>query len=419
MSLFNRARTPSVKKVLKYVGAGILGAQVAAATAIVAVDENRKRRDPQSGEFPHLPPQEGKVSDSDVTVYTFGNHLYDDMIEAINNATDHIYFEIYIMKADDVGYRFRNALIAASERGVQVHIIIDTLGNLNQDPMFRRFPESETLHAIRFPLFRPWLLTLRFKDSGFDHRKLLVVDGEIGFVGGYNIGRLYADHWRDTHMRIRGPRTWELENAFVDMWNMYRKEHQPKLPDSGARKWTSKLSAVQNVPAYRSYPIRAKYLDAIDRASKNVWITMGYFIPDYAIKASLINAAKRGVDVRVLVPRYSNHVIADWVGRPHYTELMEAGCQIYLYEEAMVHAKTMTVDGIWTTIGTANLDRLSMVGNFEINTEIYDEDVAKIMENIFELDMTNCLHLDLDRWENRKGIAKAAERIMKPLAPFF
>lgn len=404
---------------LKTTAGIILGAQLVAAGAIVAVDEHRKRRNPPAGEFPHLPPQHAAVSDSDVTVYTFGNHLYDDMIEAINSATDHVYFETYIIKADDVGYRFRNALVAAAERGVEVFIITDTLGNLNQNPVFRRFPDLDTLHHIRFPLFRPWFLTLRSKDSGFDHRKLLVVDGKIGFIGGYNIGRLYADHWRDTHMRMIGKDAWELENAFVDMWNMYRSDDQPELPDSGAREWTAELRATQNVPAYRAYPIRAKYLSAIDRSSVRVWITMGYFIPDYAIKAALMNAAKRGVDVRILVPRYSNHVLADWVGRPHFTELMEAGCEIYLYEEAMVHAKTMTVDGVWTTIGTANLDRLSMMGNFEVNTEIYDPDLAKIMEDIFELDMTNCLHLSLESWQSRGKIVKTAERLMKPLAPFF
>lgn len=399
--------------------AGLFTAQAVAATTIVAVDEARKRRNPETGEFPHMPPQTAKVADSEITVYTFGNHVYDDMIEAINNAKDHVFFETYIMKADDVGYRFRNALVAAAERGVDVYIILDTLGNLNQDPIFRRYPTMPNLHTIRFPLLRPWFLTLSQKDSGFDHRKIISVDGEVSFVGGYNIGRLYADHWRDTHIRIRGERSWELENAFIDVWNIYRKPHHPKLPDIGTRVWSETVRGIQNIPAFRSYPIRASYLDAIDRSSERVWITMAYFIPDYAIKYSLMNAAQRGVDVRILIPRYSNHIIADWVGRPHYTELLEAGCQIFLYEDAMVHAKTMTVDGAWSTIGTANLDRLSMVGNFEINVEIHDTGVAKIMEDIFEMDLTNCRELKLERWEQRRPLSRLAERLMKPLAPFF
>lgn len=156
-------------------------------------------------------------------------------------------------------------------------------------------------------------MTARSKDSGFDHRKILVVDGKIGFVGGYNIGRLYADHWRDTHIRVTGPRAWELESAFIDLWNVYRASHHPIIPDDSVRSWVSTFTVTQNVPVYRSYPIRAKYLETINRASKNIWITMGYFIPDYAIKTLLIDAARRGVDVRILIPQYSNHIIADWV----------------------------------------------------------------------------------------------------------
>ncbi|USR79784.1 phospholipase D-like domain-containing protein [Arcanobacterium pinnipediorum] len=413
-----KSRTLSPKRVVKYALLTGLSAQIAAIAAVIAVDEKRKRRNPQRGEFPHHPPLSTQVSDSEVTVYTFGNHLYDDMIAAINSATNRIYFESYIFKADDVGYRFRHALINAARRGVEVFIILDTLGNLNQDPRSRQFPPLPSLHVVHFPLLRPWIFTARSKDSGFDHRKILIVDGKVGFVGGYNIGRLYADHWRDTHIRVTGARAWELENAFIDMWNQYRSTHHPHLPDDVVRSWVSTFTVSQNVPAYRSYPIRANYLDAINRASKNIWITMGYFIPDYAIRNSLTSAARRGVDVQILIPQFSNHIIADWVGRPHYAELLAAGCRIFLYKDAMVHAKTMTVDGIWTTVGTANLDRLSMAGNYEVNAEIFDAGLATVMEEIFELDVTNCVELTLESWQKRSRLARLAERLMKPLAPF-
>ncbi|QRV02580.1 phosphatidylserine/phosphatidylglycerophosphate/cardiolipin synthase family protein [Arcanobacterium phocisimile] len=418
MSLWKKRKTFAPQRLVKYALFAGLSAQIAAVATIIAVDEQRKKRNPQRGEFPHQSPCTTRVSDSEVTVYTFGNHLYDDMITAIESATKRVYFESYILKADDVGYRFRNALIDAARRGVEVFIILDTLGNLNQDPRARRFPDLPTLHVIRFPLLRPWILTTRSKDSGFDHRKILVVDGNVGFVGGYNIGRLYADHWRDTHIRVAGPRAWELENAFIDMWNEYRSAYHPYLPDDVVRSWVSTFTVSQNVPAYRSYPIRANYLNAINRASKNIWITMGYFIPDYAIRNSLTSAAQRGVDVRILIPQFSNHIIADWVGRPHYSELLAAGCRIYLYKDAMVHAKTMTVDGIWTTVGTANLDRLSMAGNYEVNAEIFDAGLASAMEDIFKLDVTNCVELTQESWEKRSRLAQLAERLMKPLAPF-
>lgn len=417
MTWRKRVSKQSAKKALRVGALTLFTAQALAASAIIAVDEHRKRRYPQSGEFPHMSPKSAKVEGNDLTVYTFGEDLYDDMIEAIESATDHIYFETYIMKADKVGYRFRNALIAAAERGVHVYIILDTLGNLNQNPFFRRFPDLETLHVIRFPLLRLWLITLNSKDSGFDHRKILVVDKHIGFVGGYNIGSLYANHWRDTHVRIIGDATWELENAFTDMWNVYRDDDQPRLPDSGTRVWTSRVAGVQNVPAFRSYPIRTRYLDVIDRASERIWITMAYFIPDHAIKKSLTSAAERGVDVRILIPQYSNHILTDWVGRQHYTELLESGCRIFLYEDAMVHAKTMTVDSAWLTVGTANLDRLSMMGNMEVNLEVFDEASANLLEEVFDLDMTNAHELSLEDWNNRSHLARVSEWLMKPFGP--
>ncbi|MCI6575095.1 MAG: phospholipase D-like domain-containing protein [Actinomycetaceae bacterium] len=399
----------------KWTGALILSAQAFAISTIVAIDENRKRRNPPSGEFPHHQPLDAEVSPSSVRIYTYGEDLYRDQLQAIRAAHDHIFFEMFIMKADRVGTIFREELIAAALRGVQVYIIIDTFGNLNQPVRFRHFPNLPTLHVIRFPLIRPGILTGNARKKGRDHRKILCVDSTVGFVGGYNVGDLYAHHWRDTHMRIEGPQVWELENAFIDMWNMYyHHKKQPALPDFGSGSWASNLRASVNTPAYNSYPVRALYLEAIDRASERVWITMAYFIPDDGIKQALMNAARRGVDVRVLLPEYSNHIVADWVGRPHYTELLHAGVRIFLYEQAMVHAKTMTVDSIWSTVGTTNIDRLSMKGNFEINIEMYDADTANALEQIFDMDLTNAHELKLEVWERRGLIPRIGERLLKP-----
>lgn len=402
---------------MKWTLGGIMASQVAAVAAVMAVDEHRKRRNPPSDEFPTMEPRTVHVADSDLTVYTYGEDLYTDMLAAIEAAEDEIFFEIYIMKADAVGYRFRDALIAAAQRGVEVYIIIDTFGNLNQNPRFRYFPDLPHLHVIRFPLLRTGLFTGQGKDRGFDHRKILVVDKKVGFVGGYNIGELYAEKWRDTHLRIAGPATWELENAFTDMWSVYRKPHHPHLPDRGQPNWNSRITAVQNIPAFKSYPVRTMYLTSIDRADQRAWISMGYFIPDFAMMHSLKQAALRGVDVRVLVPQYSNHIVADWVGRPHYDELLRAGVRIFRYEEAMIHSKTMTMDGVWSTVGTTNIDRLSMDGNFEINVEVYDRDFAKLMEEIFELDLTNSHELLPEEWADRGRLARMTERILKPLGP--
>lgn len=419
MSRFHRPTGDELKNVLKWSAVGVAGTQLAAAATVFGVDEWRKRRHPQTHRFPYIARKDSKVEHNDVRIYTYGEDLFVDQLEAIRNAKEYIFFETYIMKADSVGYEFRSELVAAAERGVQVFVILDTFGNLNQDPRFRRFPKHENLHMIRFPLLRTGLLTGNPKDRGLDHRKVMTVDRNIGFIGGYNVGKLYAHHWRDTHIRIVGPQVRELDNSFVSMWNVYRKKDQPELPDIGNENWNPKFQSIQNIPALKSYPVRALYLEAIDRATDHLWITMGYFIPDEGVKHSLINAAKRGVDVRVLVPEYSNHIIADWVGRPHYSDLLRGGVRIFRFEQAMVHAKTMTVDGVWSTVGTTNIDRLSMAGNYEINVELFSEDFADQMREIFEIDLSNSHEVDREKWENRGLRTRALERVLKPLAPFF
>ncbi|MDO5722937.1 MAG: phospholipase D-like domain-containing protein [Flaviflexus sp.] len=389
--------------------------QAAAIATVVAVDERRKRREPSSGQFPHVPPTDAHVADSTLTTYTYGNDLFEDMLAAIDAATETVYFETFIWKKDETGRRFREAIIRAARRGVDTYVIVDSFGNLNQDPRFRRFPKLDTLHVLRFPLFRWGLLTGSMRNSGRDHRKLLVTDSSTAFVGGYNIGSLYAEHWRDTHLRIVGPQVWELENAFIDMWNSHRPRGEARIANPPPEDWTAEIRAIQNLPSRLSYPIRSSYLDALDRSRDHAWITMGYFIPDRDMQESLIEAARRGVDVRILVPEYSNHIIADWVGRPHFSSMMEAGVRIFLFESAMVHSKTMTMDGKWSTIGTANIDRLSMQGNFEINVEIFSKEQAQIMEEIFRVDLTNAHELTRQEWERRPAGARLIERILRPL----
>ncbi|MDO4887768.1 MAG: phospholipase D-like domain-containing protein [Actinomycetaceae bacterium] len=415
MARFHAPSRKHVTTAARWATLGVLGIQAAAVATVTAIDVMRKHRAPQSGHFPHLPPLVTNVGPNETTLYTYGQDLYEAMLADIRNAKDHIYFEWFIVKADDTGYIFRDALIEAAGRGVETHVIFDTWGNLNQDPRFRHLPEIPHLHTLLFPLVRTGIFTGRARDKGRDHRKILTVDGRIGYVGGYNIGTLYAHHWRDTHMRISGPAVWELEDAFVDMWNDFRRRTHPTLPDRGAVMWDHSIKATLNTPALNDYPISSLYLHAINRAGKRIWITMAYFIPDEPILSALSNAARRGVDVRVLVPQYSNHIVGDWAARPHYDRLLRAGVRIFLFEDAMVHAKTMVVDGKWATVGTANIDRLSLRGNFEINMELYDDDFAAAMERIFKVDLDNSRELTLAKWSSRARANRVIERILRPL----
>jgi cardiolipin synthase len=404
-----------LRRGLRRAAVSLLAAQAVVVLGLIGVDSWRKRLRPRSVSFPRTDTGTLPVGRSAVTVYAFGTALYDDMLAAIAAAEHRVLFETFIIKDDAVGQAFKAALIAAAGRGVEVYVIYDGFANLVVPRRFFSF--GPAVHVLRYPAFTPGMLLLDVHKSGRDHRKLLVVDGDHGFVGGYNIASAYATQWRDTHLRLSGPAAWDLESAFVDFWNSHRDPDQPALPQQGAEHWESRLRVHRNDPAQLVYPIRGMYLEAIDRAREQILITQPYFIPDREIVRALVDAARRGVQVRVLMPERSNHVIADWLAHGFFTRLLAGGVEIWRYEQAMIHAKTMTVDGRWSTVGTANIDRLSLTGNYEINVEIFDRALAAQLETIFATDQTNATRLSPELWDARPALARAVERLLAPLAP--
>jgi len=341
------------------------------------------------------------------------------MLAAIEGAERQILFETYIWKGDEIGQRFKDALAAAADRGVEVYCIYDAFANLVVSPAFKRFPD--TIKVLKYPVYAAGWRFFDMRRYGRDHRKILVVDDAVGFVGGYNIGTAFATEWRDTHVGITGPGVWDLKRAFADFWNLNRRKRfgpseRPLLLET-ASTWEPHMRFHRNVPRLMVFPIRGMYLEAMDRASKNIWMTCAYFIPDQDFVDTMLRAAARGVDVRVLVPLKSNHVVADWISRGYYAQLLHAGVRVMRYRDAMVHAKTCTIDGSWSTVGTANVDRLSLSGNYEINVEVIDSSLAEALEEIFAVDETNCLELTLAEWEARDLHRKFTETVLWPLRP--
>ena len=394
----------------------LLGLQLLVIGTLVGIDLWRKRYRAQ-GRVPHSRFAPVLVGRSRVQLYTYGEDLYNAMLQAIRQARERVFLETFIWKDDSVGQKFKLELQRAAERGVQVYAMYDSFANLVVPRRFKRF--TAAIHVLRYPLFA-WLWQ-PFYLSGYarDHRKILVVDGQIAFVGGYNIGAPYATEWRDTHVSIEGPDAHELESVCITFWNMYRRRDRnlPKLPELKERDWDPLLAIHRNDPHLLIFPIRNAYLEAINRASSHIYLTHAYFIPDRVILQALLHAAVRGVDVRILLPKTSNHIVADWLARGFYTQCLSGGMRLFLYQNAMVHAKTATIDGVWSTIGTANLDRLSMLGNFEVNVEIHDEALAQQMEAIFEHDCINACELTLDKWKRRSPLQIFAETTLLPLRP--
>ena len=236
----------------------------------------------------------------------------------------------------------------------------------------------------------------------------------MAFAGGFNIGELFT-RWRGTHFRIRGSQVRELERTFAGFWNTHRSKRLPEIPPVQGRSWNPALVFHSNDPYHHTHPIRDLYLRNLDKAEKRIRITSAYFTPGPTLRQKMMDAAKSGVDVQVLFPKYSNHALVDWLARSHIGEMLEAGVRVFLYEDFMVHAKTATVDGVWSTVGSANLDSLSLFGLHETNLEIYDGQVAEKLEEMFELDKTNAQELVLESWENRPLPVRLIEGALTPL----
>ncbi|MGZ4455823.1 MAG: phospholipase D-like domain-containing protein [Nocardioides sp.] len=414
----DRSTPERVVRLVRRTLMAVFGLQLAIAIGMSVVDSYR-RRGKKPKPFPTTPPRSVPIGDGTVTTYTYGKDLYDDMLAAIEGARRQVLFETYIWKGDEIGERFKAALAAAADRGVEVYCIYDGFANLVVPPRFKRFPSS--MKVLRYPVYTAGLRFFDLRRYGRDHRKILVVDDAVGFVGGYNIGTPYETEWRDTHVRITGPGVWDLKRSFADFWNLNRRRRirsseRPLLLET-ASTWEPQIRFHRNVPRLWMFPIRTMYLEAINRATRNVWMTCAYFIPDQDFVDAMKAAARRGVDVRLLVPLKSNHIVADWISRGYFSQLLDSGVRIFRFRDAMVHAKTTTVDGTWSTVGTANVDRLSLQGNYEINVEVIDEELAKQLEEIFGLDESNSLELTSGEWEARDLHRKFTEFVLAPLRP--
>ncbi|MGZ6387581.1 MAG: phospholipase D-like domain-containing protein, partial [Ktedonobacteraceae bacterium] len=365
----------------------------------------------QEGSFPHPNLSEVSLGENDLQLYDYGHDLYKAMLAAIDTAQESIYLETYIWKGDAIGQTFKQRLAYKATRGVNVYVVFDSFANTVVPRDFKVFPQN--IHVLKYQgIRRPWHL-LDPRRYALDHRKLLIVDGYTSFIGGYNIGSLYATTWRDTHLRMRGPASADLAQSFTDLWNRHTPEHE-RITRHYQRRFDPLIQERGTDALRLTFPIRDMYIEAIDRAEHSIRLTNAYFAPDHMQLEALTAAAERGVDVQVLVPWVSNHVVVDWLARGYFTDCLKAGISVFGYHQ-MLHAKTCTIDGQWSTIGTANLDRLSSVGNYEINAEIYSESLAQQMGELFKWDTPNAWKLTPDQWLKRPWYAVLGERILTPL----
>jgi cardiolipin synthase A/B len=346
------------------------------------------------------------------------------MMDAIRNARNHINLETYIFDQDELGMQFADLLIEKQRSGVQVNIIYDSVGTLGVPAEFFEKMRAAGISLTEFnpvnPLkrFGSWRLNKR------DHRKILVVDGRIGFTGGVNIAQDYARSslfrsrgranaelgWRDTHIRIEGPAVAALQWLFLDAWTKQRaedlpdREYFPPLPEAG-----NELVRVLASEPGSNHEIYKAYMLAMQQAKKSIHITVAYFVPDIQMIQALTDAARRGVDVSIVFPSVSDAGLVYYAARSFYSELLAAGVKIHEFQASVLHAKTAVIDNAWSTVGSANLDLRSFLHNTEVNVVVLGEEFGRRMETAFQEDLKNSVQISLEEWEKRPFFERIKE----------
>jgi cardiolipin synthase A/B len=382
------------------------------------------------------------VAGNQVTLLVDGPATHAAQLAAIARARHHIHLVTYLLADDAVGRKYRDALIERARAGVRVRFMYDGFGGAAVGPGFRAALERAGVEVHEYGSINPFAQPEVWRISQRNHRKLLIVDGRVAFTGGINIDDSYsssassgsAEHgWRDTQIRIEGPAAAEFQRLFFADWE---REVGPIRDD--ARYWpVLRARGVEWVRAVakegadvsdqlrsriarfwqahfdrKRYAIYASYLAAISESQSRVWITQAYFAPNEEFREALANAARRGCDVRLLVPANSDIGLVYHASRHEYASLLEAGVRIFEYEGTVLHAKTAVVDGVWSTVGSSNLDYQSFVHNDEANATIIGHAFAREMERMFESDLANAREVTLDAWRERP----IRERVLQTLA---
>ncbi|MEQ1742526.1 MAG: cardiolipin synthase [Candidatus Nitrotoga sp.] len=356
------------------------------------------------------------VAGNKVTLLFDGPQTMEAMIEAISAAKDHINLETYIFDQDELGIRFADLLIARQRAGVQVNVIYDSVGTIGTPQAFFDKMRDAGIHLLAFNPVNPLKLIGPWEPNNRDHRKILVVDGVVAFTGGVNISSTYANSslfrskarrnakvgWRDTHIKIEGPAVAALQWAFLNTW---ASQQSPDLPDSDffppLKEAGNKLVRVLISEPGGDYDIYKAYVLAIQEAKKTIHITSAYFVPDTQILQALSNAARRGVDVKIILPGVTDNGLVFRAAQSFYSEMLANGIKIYELQIAVLHAKTAVIDKIWSTVGSTNIDTRSFLHNNEINVVVFGDEFGTSMENAFLEDLRYSVEISKDKWEQR------------------
>lgn len=359
-----------------------------------------------------------------VTLLQDGPATYQAMFDAIRNAKDNINVESYIIEDTKVGQQFADLLLERQANGVQVNMIYDSVGALHTSKAYFDKLTQAGVAVLEFNPINPLTAKKSWDPNHRDHRKLLVVDGRIAFLGGINISDVYSSGsslhrddddkktgWRDTDIQIEGPVVAEFQKLFISHWTtqqgkaLAEKNYFPQLSTQGKEI----VRAIGSTPDDTYSFIYLTLISAITNAEKEVHITNAYFVPDPQLVKALIDSAKRGVDVRLILPATSDSAPAFYAGRSHYEELLKGGVKIYERRGADLHVKTAVIDDVWVSVGSSNLDWRSALDNDEINAVILGHEFAQQMEDAYAKDLAASDQITLVGWQHRSLLERFRE----------
>jgi cardiolipin synthase len=347
-----------------------------------------------------------------------GKQAYPQMLEAIRAAQEHVHLEIYILRDDRIGREFRDALVERVQKGVAVRLLYDSLGCFGLGESFFGPLRAAGAEILAYAPLMPW--RRHFGLNRRDHQKILVVDDRLAFAGGINIGLDYVPleegggGWYDVHARIEGPALHDLAVIFRKTWIKgggapfaAPGTPPPALPQEGIS--APGVQVISNVVVRSRSHMRHAYLRAIRRAEKTISIMNAYFIPDRGLRRAFARAARRGVNVRVIVPSTNDVQAVRYASRHLYARLMKTGVRIFEWPGRMMHAKCGVIDEVWSTIGSYNLDRRSFLHNLEVALVVIDSKVGEELAREFEAQLERCREVLAQEWERRSWWQKTKE----------
>ncbi len=363
------------------------------------------------------------IAGNKVTLLFDGPQIMKEMMAAASAATDTINLETYIFDQDEIGLKFADVLIEKQKQGVAVNVLYDSVGTIGTPKAFFQRMADAGIHLIEFNPITPINKTGRWEINNRDHRKVMIVDGKLAFTGGVNISADYAASslfrkrsrpaanaavgWRDTHIKIEGPAVAALQWMFIDAWIRQEAGDLPARNYFPPQKAVgTKLLRVLATKPDAGFEIYRAFVLALQQAKKSIHMTAAYFVPDQQIVDALTGAARKGVDVTLVLPGVSDHGLVIDAGRAFYDELLAAGVKIHEMQVNVLHAKAAVIDGNWSTIGSSNIDRRSFLHNYELNVVVIDEPFGQEMENAFREDIRNSRQISQPSWGERPLVAR-------------